>query len=104
MDAALTNLFPVNEIARQVIFFHLRWNNACAGASTLNAVFVRKAFFFEKKNQKTFIPPPAARLRLSPTVPQPEAIKVFCFFSSEKKTLSDFEASGQGGAPFSQPT
>jgi hypothetical protein len=48
----------------------------------------RKMFFFEKKNQKTFI------FSASPTIeamdrifPRASEIKVFCFFSSEKKTL-----------------
>jgi hypothetical protein len=39
-------------------------------------------FFFEKKNQKTFVPccvGPGERTRQGP--------KVFCFFSSEKKTF-----------------
>jgi len=40
-------------------------------------------FFFEKKNQKTFIPWGGGRHRVAGT----EDIKVFCFFSSEKKAL-----------------
>ena len=41
-----------------------------------------KQFFFEKKNQKTFVPL-GARCRAIATA----WIKVFCFFSSEKKAL-----------------
>jgi hypothetical protein len=50
-------------------------------------------FFFEKKNQKTFtypgVPPfqaPTLKTRAS-IVGVAQDIKVFCFFSSEKKTL-----------------
>jgi hypothetical protein len=39
-------------------------------------------FFFEKKNQKTFI-----RLALSSGELIAKRIKVFCFFSSEKKAF-----------------
>jgi hypothetical protein len=39
-------------------------------------------FFFEKKNQKTF-----ATWRTWPGERVPEMTKVFCFFSSEKKTF-----------------
>jgi hypothetical protein len=45
----------------------------------------RKQFFFEKKNQKTFVvkTPFSGQNRDSD-------IKVFCFFSSEKKALPFF--------------
>jgi len=43
--------------------------------------FVRKVFFFEKKNQKTFI---LSRVRRRV---RDSRKKVFCFFSSEKKSL-----------------
>jgi len=47
----------------------------------------RKAFFFEKKNQKTFVPcSVCSRDTLL------EKIKVFCFFSSEKKTFLSYFA------------
>jgi hypothetical protein len=46
-----------------------------------------KVFFSEEKNQKTFIPAPASRLGHVPEVGSCEDIKVFCFFSSEKKIL-----------------
>jgi hypothetical protein len=39
-----------------------------------------RVFFFEKKNQETFAP-----LRVLPAT-RDSASKVFCFFSSEKKT------------------
>jgi hypothetical protein len=39
-------------------------------------------FFFEKKNQKTFL-----TRRTSPGWRLPNVIKVLCFFSSEKKTF-----------------
>jgi hypothetical protein len=39
-------------------------------------------FFFEKKNQKTF-----ALWRAGPGERTRQRTKVFCFFSSEKKTL-----------------
>jgi hypothetical protein len=48
----------------------------------------RKDFFFEKKKQKTFVPTlgrPCARRR--PRGVGRQGIKVFCFFSSEKKTF-----------------
>jgi hypothetical protein len=44
-----------------------------------------KAFFFEKKNQKTFI-----RCRSPLRKGARQRLKVFCFFSSEKKTLLTF--------------
>jgi hypothetical protein len=89
------------------LFFYLRWNNARSGASTVNASEAnqsgaRKTFFFEKKNQKTFMSSAAARSRLNPRVTQPEKIKVFCFFSSEKKSLPCLEPT-QGGSLFLQP-
>jgi len=40
-------------------------------------------FFFEKKNQKTFVFWPWPRI----VVGHGRRIKVFCFFSSEKKTF-----------------
>jgi hypothetical protein len=39
-----------------------------------------RMFFFEKKNQKTFVPCSVARR-------EHQDIKVFCFFSSEKKVF-----------------
>jgi hypothetical protein len=42
----------------------------------------RKQFFFEKKNQKTFI-----RCRATVLTGWRQRLNVFCFFSSEKKTL-----------------
>jgi hypothetical protein len=39
-----------------------------------------RMFFFEKKNQKTFVP-----WRTWPGWRVPQVTKVFCFFSSEKK-------------------
>jgi hypothetical protein len=52
-----------------------------------------KQFFFEKKNQKTFIRLGGA----DPTKPKPKQTKVFCFFFSKKKTFlsrsnADFQA------------
>jgi len=44
-------------------------------------------FFFEKKNQKTFASSPAARWWLCAKHEAAQKIKVFCFFSSEKKVL-----------------
>jgi hypothetical protein len=44
-------------------------------------------FFFEKKNQKTFVSLPAAGWWLGAKHEAIQKIKVFCFFSSEKKTL-----------------
>jgi len=44
-------------------------------------------FFSEEKNQKTFISLVASRLVLSLDLAASEGIKVFCFFSSEKKSL-----------------
>jgi hypothetical protein len=41
-----------------------------------------RMFFFEKKNQKTFGP-----WRTGPGKRTHKRIKVFCFFSSEKKTF-----------------
>jgi hypothetical protein len=51
---------------------------------------LRKQFFSEEKNQKTFVPAPAAPYWLRPAAcqhRQPIRIKVFWFFSSEKNTL-----------------
>jgi hypothetical protein len=42
----------------------------------------KKAFFFEKKNQKTF-----ALWRTQSGERERQRAKVFCFFSSEKKIL-----------------
>jgi hypothetical protein len=55
---------------------------------------VRKAFFFEKKNQKTSIPF-GARVQGKPThTREPKGIKVFCFFFSKKKAfLASLESS-----------
>jgi hypothetical protein len=52
-------------------------------ASVVAAVWIRSTFFFEKKNQKTFETRhtwPGERIS--------KVTKVFCFFSSEKKTLT----------------
>ncbi len=49
----------------------------------------RKAFFFEKKKQKTFVP----RICGSRASPEParaltqQVMKVFCFFFAKKKAL-----------------
>jgi hypothetical protein len=47
-----------------------------------SSAFKARMFFFEKKNQKTFV-------RCRGPVPQgaPEKAKVFCFFFSKKKTF-----------------
>jgi hypothetical protein len=45
-------------------------------------------FFSEEKNQKTFIPALAGRWRHDHQTGSCKDIKVFCFFSSEKKILS----------------
>jgi hypothetical protein len=46
-------------------------------------------FFSEEKNQKTFMSAPAPSLvDMAGEVGSTRRIKVFCFFSSEKKTLS----------------
>jgi hypothetical protein len=45
-------------------------------------------FFFEKKNQETFVSLPATRWWLGAKHEAAQKIKVFFFFSSEKKTLS----------------
>jgi len=45
-------------------------------------------FFFEKKNQKTFVPSLAPRSGNGHPTGSCGEIKVFCFFSSEKKILS----------------
>jgi hypothetical protein len=42
-----------------------------------------KTFFFEKNKQKTF----ATLASVYQEGPKPKLIKVFCFFSSEKKSL-----------------
>jgi hypothetical protein len=46
------------------------------------AAYKESIFFFEKKNQKTF-----ATWRTWPGWRVPKLTKVFCFFSSEKKTF-----------------
>jgi hypothetical protein len=46
-------------------------------------------FFFEKKNQKTFVSPLAERSgSWREGWELPRKVKVFCFFSSEKKILN----------------
>jgi hypothetical protein len=48
----------------------------------------RKDFFFEKKKQKTFVPKLGRRYAYRrPMRWGRQGIKVFCFFSSEKKTF-----------------
>jgi hypothetical protein len=54
--------------------------------STLSAL-EKSMFFSEEKNQKTFIPALAASSRPSPPMESCGKLKVFCFFSSEKKTF-----------------
>jgi hypothetical protein len=49
---------------------------------------IGKAFFFEKKKQKTFIPRLPPDMGYGHTIGSCGEIKVFCFFSSEKKFLS----------------
>jgi cytochrome c oxidase assembly protein Cox11 len=44
-------------------------------------------FFSEEKNQKTFVSSAAASRWPKPALEQHQKIKVFCFFSSERKTL-----------------
>jgi hypothetical protein len=44
---------------------------------------IRKKFFFEKKNQKTFV-----SLAYAAGENRDSDVKVFCFFSSEKKAFS----------------
>jgi hypothetical protein len=48
-------------------------------------------FFFEEKNQKTFVPRSVSIL-----VTPPQKVKVFCFFSSEKKAFFSYLV-GRGG-------
>jgi hypothetical protein len=51
---------------------------------------LRKQFFSEEKNQKTFVPTPVAPYRPEPAAchhRQPIKTKVFWFFSSEKNIL-----------------
>jgi hypothetical protein len=55
-----------------------------------------KQFFFEKKNQKTFILVACASGKIGDS-----DIKVFCFFSSEKKALAPCRCS-TGGFPVSE--
>jgi len=47
------------------------------------AAKVRKQFFFEKKNQKTFVV-----MAYATGENRDSDVKVFCFFSSEKKNPS----------------
>jgi hypothetical protein len=48
-----------------------------------------KDFFFEKKKQKTFTSAPLPRCPAMAWIyPWAPEVKVFCFFSSEKKTLA----------------
>jgi hypothetical protein len=55
---------------------------------------LRKMFFFEKKNQKTFDTCARAhRLR------RDSGAKVFCFFSSEKKAFLPYAAALEAGRP-----
>jgi hypothetical protein len=55
---------------------------------------VRKAFFFEKKNQKTFIPFGARVPENITHTREPKRVKVFCFFFSKKKAfLASLESS-----------
>jgi hypothetical protein len=49
---------------------------------------VEKVFFSEEKNQKTFNSTLLPRSLPCPDRAVHEGIKVFCFFSSEKKTLA----------------
>ena len=46
----------------------------------------RKAFFSEEKNQKTL----RVLSRTLQAAPTPEIAKVFCFFSTEKKTFLSY--------------
>jgi hypothetical protein len=47
-----------------------------------------RRFFFEKKNQKTFVPEAVTTIVVMTRIfTRAQEIKVFCFFSSEKKTL-----------------
>jgi hypothetical protein len=55
----------------------------------------KEVFFSEEKNQKTF----ATLSRSSQAAPTPEWAKVFCFFSSEKKTFSSLFHAGIGDRP-----
>jgi hypothetical protein len=67
--------------------FPRTWRDNAAGSRTRQATLQEgKRFFFEKKNQKTFI-------GLSPVSPERgtlKRMKVFCFFSSEKKCFLPF--------------
>jgi hypothetical protein len=58
-----------------------------------------KQFFFEKKNQKTFVRLGGAY----PAKPKPKQTKVFCFFFSKKKTfLSRSNSYFQAGRIYSK--
>jgi hypothetical protein len=49
----------------------------------------KKEFFFEKKNQKTFVPGARGKIRaMAGELGVRRKIKVFWFFSSEKNILS----------------
>jgi hypothetical protein len=59
-----------------------------AGANKTHASSeARKQFFFEKKNQKTFVPVPFSPSRKCRFPGKREDLKVFCFFFSKKKCL-----------------
>ncbi len=63
-------------------------------AASIDTVSVRKAFFFEKKNQKTFVPSPAARLKLSAKVAAAQKIKVFLLLFLQKKKILSYSFFG----------
>ena len=58
------------------------WRERVLPSQVLTGDRRSKRFFFEKKNQKTFVP--LARVEGNAATARP---KVFCFFSSEKKAL-----------------
>jgi hypothetical protein len=54
----------------------------------MNLKNIKKAFFFEKRSKKTFNSPAASTMPArSRIVSRAQELKVFLFFSSEKKTL-----------------
>jgi hypothetical protein len=68
----------------------------CAEGSNLYACrTARKQFFFEKKNQKTF-----TFLAYVAGENRDSDLKVFCFFSSEKKTFLDPDSKRRAHAQF----
>jgi hypothetical protein len=78
------------------------WDNDTHVAGNARAPQKRKRFFFEKKNQKTFIPTPAALSgpilkRWGLDRGSGGEIKVFWFFSSEKNIFLDFIAAASAG-------